>query len=86
LGDLVGYFLFTWTVGLIGGFDDDRGGHTVSAWLNGCFNIPNAFDGDPILVVAVDELILQLADLIDKNTKFIRNIRHIFVAFLSPDR
>jgi hypothetical protein len=59
---------------------------TISAWLNRRLDIPDALDGDTVLVIAIDELVLQLANLIDQNTQFIRNVRDIFIAFLAPDR
>jgi hypothetical protein len=59
---------------------------TVSAWLYRCFNIPDALHGHPILVVAVDVLILEFTDFIEKNTQFVGNVRNVFVACLTPER
>ncbi|KAH0562669.1 hypothetical protein GP486_002652 [Trichoglossum hirsutum] len=61
-------------------FEDDN------LWGTGRLDIPNALDGDTILVVAVDKLVLQLANLIDQNTQFVRNVRDIVIALLAPDR
>lgn len=57
---------------------------TVSAGLHGSFDVTDALDGDTVLVVAVDELIFQLTDLVDQNTELIRDIRHVLVAGLTP--
>lgn len=61
-----------------------HGHRTVSAWLNRSFNVANALDSHPILVVTVNKLVFKLANLVDKNTQFIRNIRHIVVAGFAP--
>lgn len=58
---------------------------TVSAGLYGGLNVPNALDGDAVLVVAVDEQILQFTDLVDQDAELVRDIRHILVAGLAPD-
>ena len=62
-----------------------RGGLTVSAGLDRGLNVANALDGYTVLVVAVDKLVLKLADLVDQNTKLVRNIRNIVVTALAPD-
>lgn len=59
---------------------------TISAWLNRSFNIANALDSHTVLVVAVNKLVFKLANLIDKNPQFIRNIRDIVVARFTPNR
>lgn len=59
--------------------------HTVSARLYRGLNVSDALDGDTVLVVAVDEHILQLTDLVDQNAELIRHIRHILVAGFTPD-
>ena len=38
------------------------------------------------MVVAIDELVLELANLVDKHTKLIGYIRDVVVASLTPDR
>jgi hypothetical protein len=58
---------------------------TVSAWLYRCLNVSDALDGDTVLVIAVDELVLKLANLVDKNAKFVGDIGNIVVASFSPD-
>ena len=68
------------------GFLDQAIELTVSAGLDGSLNVADALDRDAVLVVAVDELVLELANLVDQNTKLIRDIRDVVVACLSPDR
>lgn len=58
---------------------------TVTAGLDGGLNVPNALHGDTVLVVAVDELVLKLSDLIDQHTELVGDIRDIIVASLAPD-
>lgn len=61
------------------------GGRTISAWLNRSFNIANALDSHPVLVIAINELVFKFANLINKNTQFIRNIRDIIIAGFAPN-
>lgn len=58
---------------------------TVSAGLDGSLNVANALDGDAVLVVAVDELVLQLTDLVDEHTELVGDIRDVVVETLTPD-
>ena len=58
---------------------------TVSARLDRGLYVANALDGHTVLVVAVDKLILKLANFVNQNTKLVRNIRHIIVTCLTPD-
>lgn len=58
---------------------------TVSARLDRGFDVANAFDGDTVLIITIDVLILQFTNLVDQDTKLIRDIRHIVVAGLTPD-
>ena len=58
---------------------------TVSAWLDRSFNIPNALDSDTVLVIAVDELIFELANLVDEHTELVGDIGDIIFAGLAPD-
>ena len=47
---------------------------TVSAGLNRSFDVANALDCDTVLVVAVHELVLELANLVNQNTEFVGDI------------
>jgi len=58
---------------------------TVSAGLYGGLDITDALDGDTVLVVAVDKHVFQLTDLVDQDTKLIRDIRNVLVAGLTPE-
>lgn len=58
---------------------------TVSAGLDGSLNVADALDGDAVLVVAVDELVLELTDLVDEHTELVGDIRNVVVASLAPD-
>lgn len=58
---------------------------TVSAGLHGSLDVADALDSDTVLVVAVDEHILQLADLVDQHSELVRHIRHILITCLTPD-
>lgn len=46
-------------------YKEIRRQRTVSARLHRSLNVANALDSDTILIVAVNELILELADLVD---------------------
>jgi hypothetical protein len=37
------------------------------------------------LVVSIDELILELTDLVDENTKLVGDIRDVIITALTPD-
>lgn len=58
---------------------------TVSAGLNGSFDVTDALDGDTVLVVLVDELVLELTNLVDQDTKLVGDIGDIIVTSLTPD-
>jgi hypothetical protein len=47
---------------------------TISARLDGGFNIADALDGHTVLIVAVDELILELTNLVDEHTKLVSDV------------
>jgi hypothetical protein len=58
---------------------------TVSAGLDGSLNVADALDGDTVLVVLVDELVLELTNFVDQNTKLVGDIRNVVVTSLTPD-
>lgn len=58
---------------------------TVSAGLDGGFNVANALDGDTVLVVAVDELVLELTDLVDEHTELVGDIGDVVIEALAPE-
>lgn len=60
-------------------------GLTFSAGLYGSLDVPNALDGNTILIVTINIQILQFSNFVNQDTKFIRNIRYIIIAVLTPD-
>jgi hypothetical protein len=58
---------------------------TVSAGLDGSFNVADALDGDTVLVVAVDKLVLELTDLVNEHTELVGDIGNVIVETLAPD-
>lgn len=57
----------------------------VSAGLDGGFDIADALDGDTILVVAVDELVFELANFVDQDTEFVGNVGDVVITSFTPD-
>ena len=57
----------------------------VTTGLDRGFDVPDALDGDAVLVVAVDELIFELADFIDQNPEFVGDIRDVVIARFTPN-
>jgi len=58
---------------------------TVTAGLHGGFNVADALDSHAVLVVAVDELVLELADFVNEHTELVGHIGNIVVAGLAPN-
>ena len=58
---------------------------TVSAGLDGSLNVANALDGDTVLVVAVDELVLELTNLVDEHTELVGDIGDVIIETLTPE-
>jgi hypothetical protein len=58
---------------------------TVAARLNRSLNVPDALNGHTVLVVAVDILVLELANLVDQHTELVCYVRNIVVTGLAPD-
>lgn len=59
---------------------------TVSRWLHRRLNVANALDRDAVLIVAIHELVFELANLVDEHAELVRDIRDIVVACLAPER
>lgn len=59
---------------------------TVTAGLNGSLDIADALDGDTVLVVPVDVLVLELPDLVKEDTEFVGDVRNVFVTGFAPQR
>jgi hypothetical protein len=58
---------------------------TVTAGLDGRLNVADGLHGNTVLVVAVDELVLKLTNLVKQDTKLVGNVRNVIVACLAPD-
>ena len=58
---------------------------TVTAGLNGSFNVADALDSDTVLVVAVNILDLELTDFVDENSELVSDVRDVVVASLAPN-
>jgi hypothetical protein len=58
---------------------------TITAGLHRRLNVTNALDRNTILVIAIYKLVLKFADLIDEDTEFVCDVRHIIVASFTPD-
>jgi hypothetical protein len=76
LSDLVGDLLLACSWGLVTGskFEIEDGDLTVSAGLHGSLDVTDALNGDAVLVVAVDELVLQFTNLVDQDAELIRDV------------
>ncbi len=57
----------------------------VARGLDRGFDVADRFDGDAILVVAVDELVFQFADLIDQDAELVGYVADVIVAGFAPD-
>ena len=89
LSNLVGNLLLAFYVLLVPGPSNRAQLYlslTVSAWLDGSFNVADALDGNTVLVVAVDVLVLELADFVEQNAELVGHIGYILVASFTPDR
>jgi hypothetical protein len=58
---------------------------TVSAGLDGSLNVTDALDGNTVLVVTVDKLVLKLTDLVDEHTELVGDIGNVVIESLTPD-
>ena len=58
---------------------------TVSAGLDGSLDIPNALDGNTVLVVSIHVLVLQFANFIEKHAELVCDIGYVFIAVLAPE-
>jgi len=57
---------------------------TISAGLDRSLDVTDGLDRDTVLVVAIDKLILKLADLVDQHTKLVSDVRNVLVTALAP--
>lgn len=63
----------------------ERGVLTISARLYRSLDVSDALHGDTVLVVAIDILVLQLADLVKEHAKLVGDIRDVLVADFAPN-
>ncbi len=59
---------------------------TIATGLHRGLDVADALDRDAVLVVPVDVLVLELANLVDEHAELVRDIRDIIVASLAPER
>lgn len=59
---------------------------SVSRGLDGSLNVSHGLQGDSVLVVLVDELVLELTNLVDENTELVGDVGDILVSVLTPER
>jgi hypothetical protein len=62
-----------------------KAGLTVAAGLDRGLDVADTLDGHAVLVIAVDVLVLKLANLVDEHTELVSDVRHIVVACLAPN-
>lgn len=58
---------------------------TVPAWLHRGLDVTDGLDSHTVLVVAVDELVLELTNLVNENTELVGNVGDVVIASLAPD-
>lgn len=58
---------------------------TVSTRLYGCLDISDALHGDSVLVIAIDILVLELANFVNEYTELVGDVGNVFVAGLAPE-
>jgi hypothetical protein len=87
LRNLVGDLLLAWR-GLVGvGRGQSFVGSllTVAAGLDRSLNVTDTLDGNAVLIVSVNILILELANLVHQNAELVGNVRDVFVSGFAPD-
>ena len=57
----------------------------LAGGLDGGFDVADRFDGDAVLVVAVDELVFEFADLVDEDAEFVGHVADVVVAGFAPE-
>ena len=87
LGNLIGDFLLSCGISIVSAClcFCEKECLTVSAGLDGSFDVADTLDCHAVLVVAVNHLVLKLADFVDQDTKLIGNIRDIIVTAFTPN-
>ena len=59
---------------------------TIPAGLYRCLDVPDALHRDAVLIVAIDVLIFEFADLVDEDAELVGDIRDILITSLAPGR
>jgi hypothetical protein len=57
----------------------------VAGRLDGGFNVADGFDGYAVLIIAVNKLVFEFANLVDKDTELVGNIADIIVTCFAPN-
>lgn len=58
---------------------------TITTGLNGGLNVTDALDSHTVLVIAINILVLELANFVDEDTQLVGDVRYVVVAGFAPD-
>ena len=78
----------TWGVGILVFELGDLVGDflfAVAGWLDAGFDVTDGFYGYAVLVVAVDELVFEFANFVNKDSEFVGYVGDVVVAGFTPE-